>query len=87
MSEWHPLLLLTEPSPGVWSMTVAGDYVPFGRIEIRRVDDDTIRYRVAFKGDVIGWATTLRVAAERLWREYLEDGRTARSGPPNVRGK
>lgn len=86
MSEWHPLLLLTEPSPGVWLMKLATDYVPFGRIEIRRVQDE-VRYRVQFKDELIGWASSLRVAAERLWREYLEDGRTARSGPPNVRGK
>lgn len=67
-------------------MKLATDYVPFGRIEIRRVQDE-VRYRVQFKDELIGWASSLRVAAERLWRAYLEDGRSARSGPPNIRGK
>lgn len=87
MSEWHPLLLLTEVEPAVWTMKDANDYLPFGEITLRRVGDDgVLRYRVVFAGDVIGWATSLRVAAERLWRVHLEDGVKRRSGPPNVRG-
>ncbi len=84
-SEWHPFLLLTEKTPGVWTMMLSGDYMPFGKIEIRRVDDDDVRYKVTLGPDVIGWATSLRVASERLWRGYLDERQNTRNGPPNGR--
>lgn len=84
MSEWHPFLLLTEKTPGAWTIMLSGDYIPFGTIEIRRVGDD-VRYKVTLGSEVIGWATSLRVASERLWRARLEQRQQAISGPPNGR--
>jgi len=85
MSDWHPLLLLAEVEPAVWKMKHPTEYLPFGEIALRRTEAGP-RYRVEFGGELIGWATSLRVASERLWRAYLEDGQKRRAGPPNVRG-
>ncbi|KDA05569.1 hypothetical protein DC31_13990 [Microbacterium sp. CH12i] len=81
-SEWHPFLLLTETEPGVWAAKSPTDYAPFGGIALRRTDAGP-RYKVTLGNDVIGWATSLRVASERLWRAYLERDADARKGPPN----
>lgn len=82
MSGWHPMLLLTEEEPGMWSMKDGAELHPFGGIAIRRTEAG-IRYKVALGNEIIGWATSLRVASERLWRAYLEQGRDRRAGPPN----
>lgn len=80
------MLLLAETSPGLWVMKNPMEVGSIGQIEIRRTEAGP-RYRVTFKGEVIGWATSLRVASERLWRAHLEDGQQRRGGPPNVRGR
>lgn len=72
----------TEPEPGVWLMRTPLDYGPFGRIELRRVNVG-LRYRVEYRGQLIGWSTTLQVACERLWGAYLEQIEKDRHGPPN----
>lgn len=82
MSQWHPLLALTEEQPGMWSMKDGAALHPFGGIAIRRTDAG-VRYKVALGDEVIGWATSLRVAAERLWRAYLEQQKGRRGGAPN----
>lgn len=76
------MLNLTEEEPGMWSMRDGTDPSPFGGIAIRRTEAG-IRYKVALGRDVIGWATSLRVASERLWRAHLEQERQRRAGPPN----
>lgn len=76
------MLMLTEREPGMWSMQSELDYAPFGGIAIRRVGDE-VRYKVVLGSEVIGWATSLRVAAERLWRARLEQEKQRRSGRPN----
>lgn len=43
---WHPLLAAQENPTGTWSLLDAHDRV-YGTIEIRRVSDDDVRYRVA----------------------------------------
>lgn len=82
MSEWHPIFYTSEPAPGVWTMIAPGDDAPFGRIELRRTEAGP-RYRVTLGRDVIGWATSLRVACERLWVARLEAMQRGRDGPPN----
>ncbi|WP_344013842.1 hypothetical protein [Microbacterium natoriense] len=82
-SEWHPIFLTTEISPGVWEMQNQTDYAPFGKIELRRIDERTARYRVTLSGGVIGWSTTLQVACERLYEARLEQRRRAVGGAPN----
>ncbi|WP_424445754.1 hypothetical protein [Microbacterium sp. CH-015] len=32
-----------------------------------------LRYRVSFRGELIGWSTTLRIACERLHAEFLRN--------------
>ena len=71
MESWHPILEADEAPPGTWRM-LDGTGKHYGTIEIRRVMNDTdIRYRVSFRGDVIGWATSLRLACEQLHKAFL----------------
>ena len=80
MESWHPILSAVEGPTGTWRM-VDGTGKQYGTIEIRRVLDDTAtRYRVTFRGEVIGWATTLRLACERAHRAFL--GSHGPSGGP-----
>ena len=79
---WHPVFLTTEVSPGVWEMQHQTSYGPFGRIEIRRVRDQ-VRYKVTLGRDVIGWATSLQVACEKLYRAWIDEREKGRRGPPN----
>nr|WP_154923556.1 hypothetical protein [Microbacterium testaceum] len=44
-----------------------------GEIELRRTEDG-LRYRVEHRGEVIGWAVSLRVATERLHRRIISEG-------------
>lgn len=59
---WHPMHDAVEVEPGTWILEAqfVGEY---GRIQIRRVGPDTIRYRVSFRGELIGWATRVAVIA------------------------
>jgi hypothetical protein len=45
----------------------------YGTIELRRVNATTVRYRVSFRGEVIGWSSTLRLACERVHYEFLRN--------------
>lgn len=83
-SQWHPIFLTSEPSPGVWVMKSASDREAFGRIELRRVSVG-LRYRVALGGDVIGWSTTLQLACEQLYRANQRARDAVYAGPPNGR--
>ena len=71
MEKWHPILAAVEGPTGTWRM-IDGLGKPYGTIEIRRVMNGTVtRYRVTFGGDVIGWATSLKLACEHLHRAFL----------------
>jgi len=41
-----------------------------GIIDLRRTPEG-LRYRVEHRGELIGWATSLRIAAERLHRAII----------------
>ena len=71
MDKWHPILAAREGPTGVWRM-IDPQGREYGRVEIRRVNDghDT-RYKALSRGEVIGWATTLREACERVHRAHL----------------
>lgn len=71
-SRWHPILAAQEGPTGTWSLVDAFDRV-YGTIELRRVSATDLRYRVSFRGDVIGWSTTFRLACERLHAEFLRN--------------
>src|SRR5690606_37721780 len=70
VTKWHPIEQLREPSPGLWVMPdpVGEEY---GRVELRRVNDGELRYKVTFQGELLGWAGSLRYGAERLHARYL----------------
>lgn len=71
MDVWHPILDAVEGPTGAWRlMDASGSRV--GTIELRRVmNGSDVRYRVEFRGDVIGWATSLRTACERLNQAFV----------------
>ena len=69
--DWHPIMAAVEGPTGVWRMVDAygRDY---GVVEIRRVMNGAdARYKTSWRGEVIGWATTLREACERVHQAYL----------------
>ncbi|GGH34310.1 hypothetical protein [Microbacterium album] len=75
--EWHPIMAAVEDEPARWRMldSLGKEYA---RIELRRVAGGGLRYKVEFRGELIGWATSLRVACEGAHRAFL------RSHGPNV---
>ncbi|WP_137843873.1 hypothetical protein [Microbacterium sp. 2FI] len=69
---WHPLLAAVEGPTGTWRLvdTLGMEY---GSVEIRRVMNGTeVRYRASWGGEVLGWASTLREACERVHAAYLQ---------------
>lgn len=69
---WHPQLIARETSPAHWVMLNARNEVA-GTIELRRTDDGP-RYRVESAGELLGWATSLKTATERLHRVIISAG-------------
>lgn len=67
---WHPLLAAQEGPTATWSLVDAYDRV-YGTVELRRVSATEARYRVSFRGALIGWSTSLRLACERVHAEFL----------------
>lgn len=60
-----------EGPPGEWTMTDPQGR-EYGRIEIRRVASGTeTRYKAIWRGDVIGWSTSLKTACERVHAAYI----------------
>ena len=86
MGEWHPVLAAVESPTGVWRMidSLGREY---GRIEIRRVRNGTeARYKAIRRGEVLGWATTLREACERVHGAFLHEHQPAPfAGYPDLR--
>jgi hypothetical protein len=77
---WHPLLEAVEGPTGSWRMLDSMGK-QYGSIEIRRVMNGTdIRYRATFRGEVIGWSTSLRFACEEVHRAFLRS-HGPRGGP------
>lgn len=67
------------------------DGTPYGTVEIRRVQHGAqVRYRAIWRGDVLGWSTSLRLACERVHAAYVrthgpQGGPVARWEGPGVR--
>lgn len=69
--EWHPILSAVEGPPGTWCM-VDGTGREYGRVEIRRVMGGAeIRYKAVWRGEVLGWAQSLREACERVHTAFV----------------
>ncbi|MDF2562556.1 MAG: hypothetical protein K0R99_4002 [Microbacterium sp.] len=70
-SKWHPIMAAVEGPTGVWRM-IDPMGLEYGRVEIRRVMNGTdVRYKAIWRGDVIGWSTTLRDACYRVHDAFL----------------
>lgn len=82
MGEWHPIVEVQEREPGVWVMADPLKK-PYGLIELRRVNDGELRYKVTFRGELLGWAGSLKYAAERMHGHYLRS--LSPQGAPNQR--
>lgn len=81
---WHPVMSAVEGPPGFWRLVDALGR-GYGTAELRRVKGGEVRYRVEFRGELIGWATTLRLACERIHAAYLrEHGPSMSSGAPDA---
>ena len=80
---WHPQLAAVEGPPATWHM-IDPSGRDYGTIELRRVGADAIRYRVTVGGEVLGYATSLRLAAEHAHRAYLA---TMRAPSPYGQGR
>ena len=63
----------------------------YGTLELRRLNATEVRYRASFRGEVIGWSSTLRLACERVHGEFLRnhgpDGGSIASWGTNDRGQ
>lgn len=71
MPDWHPILCAVEGPTGTWRMVDAQGRA-YGHIEIRRIMNGTdVRYKTVYRGEVIGWATSLRVACERVHGAFV----------------
>lgn len=68
-SEWHPILAAIEREPGHWDM-VDPMGKTYGHIEVRRTPDG-LRYRCEHRGELIGWATSLRVGCAQIHQAYI----------------
>lgn len=83
MADWHPIMAAVEGPTAVWRM-VDPMGVDYGRIELRRVMNGTeLRYKAIWRGDVLGWSTTLRDACYRGAHGFprrSRPGRIARGG-------
>lgn len=69
---WHPQLVAREGPPAHWVMLNARGGIA-GTIDLRRTEDGP-RYRVEYDGDLLGWATSLKTASERLHRVIISAG-------------
>lgn len=71
MDKWHPIMAAIEGPTGVWIMADPQGR-EYGRIEIRRVMGGAeTRYKAIWRGEVIGWATSLKTACERVHAAYI----------------
>jgi len=81
VGEWHPIMAAVEKVPATWDLVDPGGRV-YGRVELRRTADGP-RYRCSRDGEVLGWATSLRLACARLHdRELRAHGPGA--APPEM---
>lgn len=71
--EWHPILAAQEKRSGRWIM-VDPQGREYGTITLVRVpigETTEGRYKVMYRGELLGWATTLRLSCERLHTTYV----------------
>ncbi len=67
---WHPILSAVEREPAHWVMIDSLEHV-YGDVQLRRTPDGP-RYRAEYRGQLIGWGTTLAGACSRIHQTYLD---------------
>lgn len=67
--KWHPIMAAVEGPPLTWRMldTYGREY---GRVRVVRVDGEPT-YRAEFRGEHLGYESTLRVAVERVHSVFI----------------
>lgn len=71
MADWHPIMAAAEGPTGVWRM-IDPQGREYGRVELRRVMNGAeLRYKATFRGEVLGWSTTLREACRQVHAAFL----------------
>lgn len=71
VTNWHPILAAVEGPTGTWRMVDPHGH-EYGRVEIRRLPTgDHVLYKAIHAGELIGWATTLRVACLKVHLAFL----------------
>ncbi|GAA1470289.1 hypothetical protein [Microbacterium thalassium] len=68
--DWHPILDAVEDPPGTFHV-LDSQGREYGIAKLRRVGEDRLRYRAEYRGELAGWATSARVACERIHAAYL----------------
>lgn len=76
---WHPILAADEPEPGQWRLLDSSER-EYGRVTIVRLNGE-VRYRVEFRGALLGYATTLRSACDRVHMVFVRS-----HGPASFQG-
>jgi hypothetical protein len=67
---WHPIMSTVEGPPGTFRF-VDPSGREYGVAELRRVSGQELRYRVTYRGELLGWSTTARLACERIHAAFL----------------
>jgi hypothetical protein len=78
--KWHPILVAQEGPTGKWRM-LGPNGETAGTIEIRRRNTE-VTYRVEHRGQLLGWANSLKLASHRLYMAVIDEG--GRHGPPKA---
>lgn len=67
--KWRPIRAAIEPEPGIWVLIDAQDH-EYGRVAVVRVDGQVL-FGAEFRGELLGYGTTLRGACERVHNEFI----------------
>ena len=76
---WHPILATREDTPGVWRMLDSYDR-EYGLIRLVRVNGEP-SYRCEFRGDLLGYANSLRLGCERVQFAFVQSGQPGGFAP------
>lgn len=66
---WHPIMAAVEGPPLIWRMLDTYDR-EYGRITVVRVDGEPT-YRLEFRGEHLGYRSTLREAVETVHQVFV----------------
>lgn len=67
--KWHPILAAVETEFGVWVLSDEYERA-YGRVRIVRLDGQP-RYRAEFRGELLGYGSTLRSSCARVHQAWI----------------